>query len=148
MEKHTEGIQVPSQRQRCYETGEEEVQSRQFEVNEWIIVNRQLASIVRFGYGQYEGQARVLRPDERMGDWTAGCWQPLSMISRLSFPARFTVRSTFLSVNEPPIQIQQGASGYLRKFDMEDDLIVTIDGRAGRHFIFLSDATRLDMEAG
>ena len=39
----------------------------QFKETDWVIVERLLACVVRFGYRDFDGMVRVLRPDERFG---------------------------------------------------------------------------------
>ena len=120
-------------------------QSYKLELDDWVIANGKLVSIVRFGYDQYAGQVRVIGPDERTDERTAGRWLPLTTISRLQFPARFTVQSNFLSAKEKTIDIILGMTGFLCAFDNDADPIVTFDDCDGRHAIFLIDATRLKM---
>ena len=57
-----------------------------YEVDDWILVNGKLASVVRVGFGHYEGQIRVLRPNEPLEKWSAGEWRPLTQVSILKRP--------------------------------------------------------------
>ena len=141
------GATVPTGMLANFAVGEmdaSEEQHHKFEVDDWVIANSGLASIVRFGFDQYEGQTRVLRPDESMDDFRAGRWLPASALSRLTYPAPFTVTRSFLSGNSPPFQLNDGMTGQLRKFDKDGDLVVTIDGHPGRHCVFVPDATNLE----
>ena len=117
-------------------------------VLDWVIADSRLVSIVRLGYDDYDGQARVLRPDERMDDWSAGHWRPLSTVGRLRLPVRFTATQDFLSGDEPPLQVTAGMSGTLFKFDKDDDLVVKWDKHRGKHFVFLDDAKWLKIGDG
>ena len=109
-----------------------------------MIDNRQLASIVRIGYGAYAGAASVVRPDESPSEFTAGRWTRIAGLAPISFPMSFVVTAAEIATaNEPPVYIAKGTIITLTGFDSDDDLKVVIDGRVGRHAIFLRDAVAL-----
>jgi hypothetical protein len=118
-----------------------------FEVDDWVLVNNKLASVVRIGFGQYEGQIRVLWPSEPLGKWASGLWRPLAEVSTLRRPISFKITRDLLTGNEPPISLKCGSTGRLCNFDKEGDLIVTLDAHPGNHYIFLPDAIHLEFGA-
>jgi len=117
---------------------------RSFEVDDWVIDNRRLASIVRIGYGAYAGEARVVRPDESPSEFTAGRWTRIAGLLPISLPMKFVVTpAEVATANDPPVYIAKGTIITLTGFDNDGDLKVLIDGHAGRHAIFMHDAVAL-----
>ena len=77
--------QLKAVREACCRTDESEAYSPEvLEVDHWVIYASKLASVVRFGYGSYEGQVRILSPDENCSNWTAGRWVPLAGLTPAS----------------------------------------------------------------
>ena len=71
------------------------------EVDDWVVVHKRLASIVRFGYGDYENQVRILFPNESTKDWTAGRWQVLSGVTKLVLPSQFVIDDDVVTADAP-----------------------------------------------
>ena len=115
------------------------------EIDDWIVVDCRLASVVRFGYDKYAGQVRIVWPNERVDDWAAGQWRPRSSISPIVYPFRFAATRDFLSADEAPINIVCGMRGSLCTFDKDGDLVITLDDIPGTHYVFLADAVWLSI---
>jgi len=123
--------------------GQQHEADGQFEKDQWVIVGDRLASVIRIGYGSYAKEIRVLWPNERMGDWSAGSWVPMENVSRVKFPARFRTRCTLQTVSDPPIDLQSGMTGCLHRFDKDGDLVISLDALLGLHGVFLDEAKHL-----
>merc|ERR1711972_110186 len=117
-----------------------------FEIDDWVVVNHRLASVIRIGYDQYRGKVRVAQPDEDPRVWSSGRCCPASALQALNPCHRFQVRSTFLSADEPRVEVLDGTSGRLVSFDMDGDVVVRLDGDPKKHYEFLEDARHVVME--
>ena len=117
-----------------------------FEKDDWVISNRRLVSIMRFGYGAYDGQVRVAHPDESLDAWSSGTWRSIAVISPLEFPRRFRATSSFQSADKIPVDISPGMEGTLWSFDRDGDLVVSFNDDAEKKYVFMSDATKLEFE--
>ena len=113
-----------------------------FAVDDWVLVNNTLASIVRFGYGQYEREIRVLGPQESTCDWTAGRWVAATSVKKLALPVPCRASRQALSADDPGVPIQKGATGFLTGFDKDGDMRMMFDAGAGHlHLcVFIQDA--------
>ena len=108
-----------------------------------MIDNWKLVSVVRIGYGDYAGQARVLRPVESTNEFAARRWTRIADLAPISFPMEFViVAAEIATASDPPILIVKGATVSLTGFDKDGDLKVLISGRW--HAIFLEDAIALE----
>ena len=115
---------------------------RAYGINEWVNVQGRLASIIRFGFGDFDNEVRVRWSDEP-NEWSAGSWCPLRSISPLTLPARFTVSREITTATNPPVQVRPDTQGYLLDFDGEGDLIIRLDGRRCKTYIYLENAESL-----
>ena len=117
----------------------------ELETNDWVIDGQRLGSIIRFGYGLYDGQVRIAYCNENPNDWTAGIWRSKSALERLMLPFHFQVGAKLHTANKPGVGVQSGVFGYLIGFNREGDLVITLDGDLKKHGVFVDDARNLIM---
>ena len=113
-----------------------------FEVRDWVVYNQRLVNIVRFGFGDYGGEVRVLFPHEDDRAWSAGRWVARSCIAPLRLPARFRTTCDMQSADDPAVFLPRDTHGILRSFDVDGDLMAVLyDGGSSRRVcIFMQDA--------
>ena len=111
-----------------------------------MLASGHLASVVRFGYGQYDGLVRVLGPRESVHDWRAGTWISLDSVAKIRFPVPCRATQEVVSANRTALTIPAGTCGEFMSFDKEGDLIMAFDVGKGRRrvYVYIEDAAAFE----
>jgi len=83
-----------------------------------------LARVVRVGFGEYSGEVRTISPNERAGEWTAGCWRSAIRCNVIPAGSVLTVAVCFTAADHNHTVLLPGVQVRFKRFDEDGDILV------------------------